>query len=194
MIEIKTEPSPTELRVFAVLWLVFFVAFGLIGRHGGDGLLTAAVVIGACFLASMVFNREYPRRSQLLGLSMPLGLTVVWAIGSGRAVDAASTDPIGWGVFGVLSAIGLLGCVVCLASAQSAKRLYRGWMLAAMPIGWTISHVILALVLFGLMTPIGLVMKLIGRDPMQRSFDREATSYWAGHEQVKDSKRYFRQF
>ena len=40
-------------------------------------------------------------------------------------------------------------------------------MVLAFPIGWTVSQVMLALMFFGLFTPIGLVFRLIGRDPLQ---------------------------
>ena len=40
-------------------------------------------------------------------------------------------------------------------------------MVLAFPIGWTVSQVILAVMFYGLFTPIGLVFRLIGRDPLQ---------------------------
>ncbi len=45
---------------------------------------------------------------------------------------------------------------------------YIGWMILAFPIGWTVSQVMLAVMFFGLFTPIGLVFRLIGRDPLHR--------------------------
>ena len=42
-------------------------------------------------------------------------------------------------------------------------------MVLAFPIGWTVSQVILLLMFYGLFTPIGLVFRLIGRDPLQRA-------------------------
>lgn len=71
---------------------------------------------------------------------------------------------------------------------------YRGWMYAAYPIGWTVSHVLLGLIFYGVITPIGLIMRLLGRDPMQRGFEPNAATYWEPREQVADVKRYFRQF
>ena len=49
------------------------------------------------------------------------------------------------------------------------RLIYVGWMVLAFPIGWTVSQVMLALMFFGLFTPIGLVFRLIGRDPLQRT-------------------------
>ena len=42
-------------------------------------------------------------------------------------------------------------------------------MVLAFPIGWTVSQVMLAMMFFGLFTPIGLVFRLIGRDPLHRA-------------------------
>ena len=49
------------------------------------------------------------------------------------------------------------------------RSIYVGWMVLAFPIGWTVSQVMLAVMFFGLFTPIGLVFRLIGRDPLQRA-------------------------
>jgi hypothetical protein len=67
-------------------------------------------------------------------------------------------------------------------------------MYAAFPIGWVVSHVMLALIYYGVMTPIGLVMRLLGRDPLKRKLDRSADTYWEPREPIANSKRYFQQF
>jgi hypothetical protein len=75
-----------------------------------------------------------------------------------------------------------------------ARLVFVGWMCAAFPIGWTISHLLLAFIYYVVLTPIGLLMRLVGRDPMERSFDRKAASYWVPHNPGGDTARYFRQF
>lgn len=74
------------------------------------------------------------------------------------------------------------------------RPIYLGWMYSVLPIGFVISHVLLALVYFLMFTPVGLLMKLVGYDPMHRKFDREVTSYWIRRGDSYDSQRYFRQF
>lgn len=190
MIEIKSEPSKRELRIFAVLWLVFFVVLGLIGRRGGDGLLAAAAFTGVCWLVSFALNGDLSRRVHLVGLLIPGVLATLWALPrlgfSGQAGE--------WTVFSALSGVGLVGALLCLLSLDVARVVYVWWMRASMPIGWTLSHVFLSLAFFGVVTPIGVLMRALGRDPMHRRFDRQATTYWTRHEQVSDAKRYFRQF
>jgi hypothetical protein len=45
-----------------------------------------------------------------------------------------------------------------------------------------------------LLTPVGLVFRLIGRDPLRRRFDRNATTYWIARRPPETSDRYFHQF
>lgn len=91
---------------------------------------------------------------------------------------------------------GLGGTVTGLFFAVPRWQLaiYRGWMYAAYPIGWTVSHVLMAIVFYLVITPIGLVMRLLGYDPMQRRLDRQAATYWVQRQPVTEVKRYFRQF
>lgn len=74
------------------------------------------------------------------------------------------------------------------------RPLYVGWMYAAFPVGFVVSHVILAVIYYLVISPIGVVMRLLGRDPMERTFDSKAKSYWVAHDPHKDPARYFRQF
>jgi phosphatidylserine synthase len=60
-----------------------------------------------------------------------------------------------------------------------------------LPIGWIISHVILAVLYFLVITLVGLLVRLF-RDPMNRRFDRTARTYWVEHKSA-DSRSYLRQ-
>ena len=71
---------------------------------------------------------------------------------------------------------------------------YLALTLAAYPVGVVVSTVVLAAVYFLVLTPVGLLMRLLGRDPMFRRFDRAAATYWRVHTPPADSGRYFRQF
>jgi saxitoxin biosynthesis operon SxtJ-like protein len=54
---------------------------------------------------------------------------------------------------------------------------YRGWMALGHALGWINSRILLSLVFYLVVTPMGFVMRLFGRDPMNRKLDRDATSY-----------------
>lgn len=58
------------------------------------------------------------------------------------------------------------------------RPIHRLWMAFALALGFVMTRVILFLVFFGLVTPIGLVMRLLGRDPLDRGTDRESDSWW----------------
>ena len=85
--------------------------------------------------------------------------------------------------------IGLPG----IAFPALLKPIYVGWMIAAFPIGWTVSHLLLGSIFYLVISPIGLLLRAFGRDPMNRKFDREAKSYWIEHERA-DTARYFRMY
>ena len=74
------------------------------------------------------------------------------------------------------------------------RRIYLGWLYAAYPIGWTTLHLALAAVYFAVVTPIGLALRLTRGDPLERTPDRPAASYWTPRQPRGDVRRYFRQF
>jgi len=71
---------------------------------------------------------------------------------------------------------------------------YLGMAYLTFPIGLVVSFVILAAIYYAVLTPIGLLMRLVGYDPMCRRRDANAASYWTSREPVDDVRRYFRQF
>ena len=123
---------------------------------------------------------------QFAGLVVPLvGLLVV-------ALLVGQFDrPVLATVLGVAT----LGLSVCgLVWPHMIWPVYAAWMVAAYPVGWVLGHVVMAVVFYLLVTPIGLLMRLFGRDPLARRFDPGAASYWKTRRQVDDRSRYFRQF
>jgi len=71
---------------------------------------------------------------------------------------------------------------------------YVAWMAAVFPIGWTVSHVLLAAIYYLVITPIGVIMRVCRYDPLQRRFDRNVKTYWKRREEQNDTKRYFKQY
>jgi hypothetical protein len=74
------------------------------------------------------------------------------------------------------------------------RLVFVGMSYVAWPIGFVVSHLVLAAVYYLVLTPVGLVMRLLGYDPMRRGFDREAASYWVERPAAAEPRRYFRQF
>ncbi len=193
LIDIKADPSRKDLAVFALLWAVFFLVFGRLAGTGGTGLLYAAAATGAALAVSLAFNAEQPRRRQLAGAAFPLGLLGAWA-GARAALGAGLDGPTTRAVFTAIGGlVGVAGGALVLASPSTGRALYRGWMLAALPIGWTFSMGVLAIAFYGVITPVGVAMRLVGRDPLHRRFDRAAGTYWSPRRPARDPSRYFRQ-
>ena len=66
--------------------------------------------------------------------------------------------------------------------------------LIAFPFGWVISHAVLALFYYGILTPAGVLMRALGHDPLTRCLDRKAGSHWVAVEPQTEVKRYFKQY
>jgi len=73
--------------------------------------------------------------------------------------------------------LGVLVAIWALVSPASMRGFYNAWMRVAMVIGNIVNSVILAIVYFLVITPMAIVMRLIGKDPMNRKWDRTAQSY-----------------
>jgi hypothetical protein len=84
--------------------------------------------------------------------------------------------------------------IIYFAIPPLRRPLYLGWIYAAFPIGLVISYVVMVLIFYAVVTPIGLVMRLMGRDSMCRNFDPAAKSYWTARAGASRQERYFRQF
>lgn len=75
------------------------------------------------------------------------------------------------------------------------RPVFLGFLYATFPIGWVVSHVVVSIVFFLVITPIGVVMRAFGYDPMKRKLDPAAKSYWHEHRPCDvQPSRYFRQY
>ena len=60
---------------------------------------------------------------------------------------------------------------------KSLDPVYRVWMKIGLALGCVNSRIILSIVFFIILTPMALIMKLLKRDTMARSFDFQAETY-----------------
>ncbi len=91
------------------------------------------------------------------------GLLFPWL--RGRGVPAWP-----WAAAAVLVA-GALGAPALLSPV------YRGWMAIGAALGWVNTRILLGAVFFLVVTPIGAVMRMTGRDPLRRGFDPRGRTY-----------------
>ena len=101
--------------------------------------------------------------------------------------DAPSVSAALWTADGLITTFYLL-------VPASRIVIYRCWIFATYPIAWVVAHGVLAAVYYLVVTPIGLAMRLIGRDLLSRDFLSEAETYWIARRPRRETSQYFRQF
>ena len=88
----------------------------------------------------------------------------------------------------------MISLVQSLVFPRANWPIYVALTLMAFPIGFVVSYIIMGTLFYLLITPIGLGMRLFGRDPMMRRFEPERESYWVESRRDRDKESYFRQF
>ena len=74
-------------------------------------------------------------------------------------------------------AISALFAATALVAPQALRSVYPIWMRAGEALGWVNSRIILGVVYFVILSPIGALRRMLGHDPMQRKFDPETQTY-----------------
>lgn len=64
-----------------------------------------------------------------------------------------------------------------LLAPRSLKPVYGLWMKFGLLMNWINTRLILGIVFYGMILPIGMLMRLAGKDPMHRNLDSNADSY-----------------
>jgi hypothetical protein len=94
----------------------------------------------------------------------------------------------------VAGALAVVVGVAGLARPQAVRPIFSGMMLLALPIGAVVSRVLLAILYYGLITPLGLLFRLLGRDALRRRRRRAPETWWVPKPMPTDVRSYFRQF
>jgi hypothetical protein len=93
--------------------------------------------------------------------------------------------------------LGGIGAAVGLASLviqPLARLLYPVWNFLAACIGIVMANLIFMVMFYGIFTPIGLIMRVIGRDPLNLKWKRSAASHWIDAPPPPPAAQYFSQF
>ena len=95
--------------------------------------------------------------------------------------------------FLVAAGVGVLQLVLFLAGVKAVSRaLFVGLSVAFVPIGFVISHVLMMLIYYLVLTPIALVFRLIGRDVIGKRIERDKATYWHERPGVRPPASYFK--
>lgn len=54
----------------------------------------------------------------------------------------------------------------------------RAWMRFGLLLHKIVNPIVMGAIFFGVITPAGILMRALGRDPMQRKYNPEAQTYW----------------
>lgn len=76
---------------------------------------------------------------------------------------------------------------------EGLRRLYVGLTYATYPIGFVVSSVVLVAIYYAVLTPMGLILRVCGHDPLQRRSGARADSYWHKRPGPRSPASYFRQ-
>jgi hypothetical protein len=136
LIEVNWNPPRSQLRQFAVLFLIFIGGLGTILYFKDKPLIVSEILWNLAWIVG------------LAGLIFP---------------------PLVRPVFVVMMAV-------------------------ALPIGFVVSTILMLIIYFLIMTPIGLVMRVFGYDPMRMRPAAGAESFWIERPPSSDVRRYFKQY
>ncbi len=92
-----------------------------------------------------------------------------------------------------LGGISLLFGALGLVLPSLLAPLNKLWFLFGLLLHKVMTPLIMGILFYGLITPVGLLMRLAGKDPMRLNSEAEATTYWierepagAGSDQMKN--------
>lgn len=112
---------------------------------------------------------------QLRSFGVTLGMALLMIAGVLYWRDISGSTVVAW--------IGSLIFVAGLIAPEFLRPLYKPWMTLALVLGFLMTRVLLTGIFVGLFLPIGLLMRLFGRDPLRRKWKADVQTYWI-------SKRY----
>lgn len=95
--------------------------------------------------------------------------------------------------FTVLSVAGVLLVLLSWYLPAAVAPLFIGVMLITLPIGLVLSEIVLLLVYALVFVPIGMAFRCLGRDRLERHFDRNCDSYWKPKLRPRSLASYYRQ-
>ena len=99
-------------------------------------------------------------------------------------------DPVSF----ALAAAGVVAATCSLLRPALNAPLWVLLSLLGYPIGIVVSYALMVVLFFFVFAPIGVLLRALGKDPLQRGFAAEAKTYWTKVDRLPGKARYFRQF
>ena len=94
-------------------------------------------------------------------------------------------------VFSLDAVFFILGLVI----PSALKPVYKAWMVMSVIMGFIMTRIIMVVIFYMIVTPVGFVASIIGKNFLDMKIDKTAKSYWMVREMVRKEKSdYERQF
>jgi hypothetical protein len=114
------------------------------------------------------------------GVMLSLGILLLWRHRQGS----------GW----PLTSIGSTLVVAAALAPASLKYVHGTWMILSLAVGWVVTRVLLTIVFFLIVSPIGLAQRAFGKRAIEAAFKTDATSYWQRRPGLPEPVDYEKQF
>ena len=131
-------------------------------------------------------NIEYTRK-KLRNFGIPMGICL-GLLGALLLWRGKHTYPY-------FFALAALFAVVGLSVPRALKYVYKVWMSLAVVLSWVMTRVLLSVIFYVGVTPIGLIGRLLGKDFLSLDVDTGAETYWIDKDgSGRGRERYEQQF
>jgi len=116
-------------------------------------------------------------------------LVVVGALGTNQWLFRGHTR-LGMVLVAVAAVVGTAG----LLRPQVVRWIFVVSSIAAFPVGWAVSQVMLLTLFLVVISPVAVLFKLVGRDRLRRNRSPQQQTYWKSKTPTADVRRYLRQY
>ena len=97
-------------------------------------------------------------------------------------------------IFYIFFTLGVALCFLGFTIPYFLKPIYWIWMIFATILGWVMTRVILSLLFYVILTPIGLIARLFGKQFVELRWDKSQESYWNYRSSIPVTGDYEKQF
>ena len=96
--------------------------------------------------------------------------------------------------FQIFLTVGAVLCIIGVVIPVILKPIYWIWMIFANILGWIMTRVILSLLFYMIITPIGFISRLFGKQFLELKWNRTNRTYWNYRSDKPEKGDYEKQF
>jgi len=115
------------------------------------------------------------------------GLTMALILGGISIYSLFNQSQLGLLWIAITVFFGTLG----LLAPAALRPIEKGWIKLGELMGMVVTPIVMGVMFFGIITPIGLLMRAIGKDLLDQKIDKGVTTHWKKTEPITDKSRYF---